>query len=115
MFRPIQSTPSEGGEGIMKELEPIQKDTVEIVAQTKQEKKETLIGSIRPHQNHSLFEYNIQSGEISLAKFTESDIHFNGGDVGQIKKKVIIKEGFIYTSALNTKNAKKKIAKLLKK
>ena len=97
----------------MKELETIKRDTIENVKETKQEKKQVLIGSIRPHQNHTLFELNLKTRKIELAKFTADDIEFRGGEVPERKKKVVVNEDCLYVSALNIKNAKLKFAKMI--
>ena len=96
----------------MKELEQQQKDVIEIVKQTKQEKKQVLIGTIRPHQNHLLYELNTKTGVVELAKFKVDDIVFSDTKDVERKKKVIVNESCLYVTALNIKNAKKKFIKM---
>ncbi len=75
----------------------------ELVGHIKQQK---FLGKIKPEKGHTVFEFNLLTGEIKKAMVEEKIIAGQG-----IKKKLIIQNGFYYVSALNMKNAKKKILK----
>lgn len=95
----------------MKELELKKEDKIEIVKQTKQEKKTVLVNRIKPYEGHKCFEYNTVTGSLSFATFMETSIDFVSAQKGEIahKSKVMIKENCIYITALNKKNACKKL------
>ena len=88
---------------------------IEIVNEVKkqQEKQLKFIGQQRPHSGHKCFEINLSTGEINLAEFKEEAISFEDARNGIIsgKRKVIVKEGCVYVTALNKKNAIKKLNK----
>lgn len=72
----------------------------------------TLIGLIVPHVNHKLFEIDPKTRAVKeVDYYYEETIDFDPkwkqGQPLKIKKKVIVEEGKIYISALNTKNALK--------
>lgn len=95
----------------MKELKPIDKlAKQEIVAPQEKQFEQVFIGRIKPHQGHTLFEIDIETGEINKAKFESTDVKWEDAVNGIIskKRKVIVKTGYIYISALNEKNALKK-------
>lgn len=85
-------------------------DKIEIVNQ--QQKKNTIKFShnLKPEKGHTLFEISLIDGSIKKADFIKKDADYvqamNGNIIG--KKEVLIKEGFVYISALNKKNALKK-------
>ena len=90
----------------------IKKDKIEILKQTKKEFKKIYIGRIKPKKNHQLFEFNKITNEIRLAVFDCPDeINYVDATNKLISKnkKVTINENCIYISALNKKNALKKI------
>lgn len=90
--------------------ENIQPDKTEIEAVKPIKKELKLLGTIRPHKGHTMYQLNLAAGEISEAVFEEITASFKGGPV---KRKLIVKQGFIYQSALNKKNAEKKFKKRL--
>ena len=63
------------------------------------------VGSLTPHAGHTLFEINHNTQQVVVAEFIPSE---SG------KKKVLVKEGCEYVSALNMKNAIKKYLKKTK-
>lgn len=91
----------------MKELEKKTEDKIEIVSQTQKKKQQVLQGHLKPKQGHKCFEYNTGTNELSYAKFEKQDVHFDQKIT--YRRKVIIKENCIYITALNFKNATKKI------
>ncbi len=89
---------------------------IEIVNEVKKqvEKQLKFVEQKRPHSGHKCFEINTKTNEINLAEFKEEAISFEDARSGIIsgKRKVIIKEGCVYVTALNKKNAIKKYNKL---
>jgi hypothetical protein len=84
------------------------KDKVEQVNQKEVEKKLTHTGRVLQKRGHTLFQFNIKTRELTIAMF-ESAIHFD--DTKKIPKKVIVQDDCLYVSALNKKNAFKKLFK----
>ena len=96
-------------------FESVSEDKIEILKQTQIEKKRTLIRTIRPKKNHTLFEFDLNKKEVRRAEFiVEKEISFESAMRGETtqKKEVDGKEGCIYISALNLNNAWKKFYKL---
>lgn len=95
----------------MKELEQKTKEDIEIIQQQQIKKQLKHIGSIQPHSGHTCFEYNTKTGELIPAKFKEEAVNFEDAAKGivSMKRKIIIKEDCIYVTALNKKNAIKKL------
>ena len=101
----------------MKEIELKVKDEVKIVKEVKQEKQTVLVNSIQPHEGHKCFEYNIVSNVLKLAEFMEAVVSFEAAQRGEIapKRKVMTKEDCVYLTALNEKNAIKRLCKMLQR
>lgn len=95
----------------MKEIEIVSKDTVKKVYQ-KQIIEKQLLGQLKPEPGHSVFEFNIDTSEVSKIVFTpNSTITFEKN--GKVKNKHIdVKPNCFYITALNIKNAKKKLRKI---
>ena len=91
----------------MKELEIISKDKTEIVANQKKQVEHQLIGRMIPYNGHKIWEINIETGEISEAKFSNNTYMA----FGENKKEILVKKHCVYISALNKKNALKKADK----
>ena len=84
------------------------KDKVEITKQQAEIQK-VFDSRITPHENHTLFEFDLKKRTIELAVFEPEikDIHWNDAVKGNYKKKnkkVIKKENCIYISSLNKEN-----------
>ena len=101
-------------------LEDIGKDldtTSEIVAKKEQKKEDKKVTTIKPHRGHTLFEWNIAESELVEATFEKTDVDYlaviNKHNVA--RRKVIMKAGCIYVSALNKKNAMRKLKQPLTK
>jgi len=94
-----------------------EKDKVEIVNQAEKKYELKKLGTITPQRGHVLFQINTQTGDIELAEYEKVDAllptRINKADAG-IVKKVLIKTGCVYVSALNKKNAIKKFNKRVK-
>lgn len=88
-------------------------EPIENIAQQQVKKKERLIQRLWPHRGHTLFEFDRSTGKMVPAEYAEQDVVVNWKDKQnpQPKRKVIIKEGCLYISALNKKNAFKQLAK----
>lgn len=68
--------------------------------------------SIRPRKGHTVWEINLKTKEISHAKYKETDIidfHEAQKKTGKNIKDIVRNPGFIYISALNQKNALKRL------
>lgn len=87
-------------------LNPNNKDVIEIVDQKQQEKELKLVDSQRPQRGHTLFKFDIKTRKVEKAKFEEVDIDFKNAQKGDMssKRTVMVEEGCIYRSALNVKN-----------
>jgi hypothetical protein len=101
-------------------LEDIGKDldtTSEIVAKKEQKKEEKKVTTIKPHRGHTLFEWNIAENKLVKATFEKTDVDYmavvNKHNIA--RRKVIMNAGCIYVSALNEKNAMRKLNNPLNK
>jgi hypothetical protein len=91
-------------------------DTVQEV-KTLEKSEFKLIAKLRPRNGHTVFEYNMATGEVSEAEFEKMDlaINFRKSEDGVLyaynvsNKRIIRKPNCIYDSSLNVKNFKKKI------
>lgn len=97
----------------MKETSSIPKDKIENVKQVEVQKQLQLAGRVIPQRGHTLFEYDKVTGTVVKAEFEEvKDVKF-GASKSPWKqvttKKVVRRENCIYVSALNLKNALKKL------
>lgn len=98
----------------MRELEEKVKVDQEIVADQQQEKKLQFIGSTVVSPGHKLWELDVVSGNIVEASFDTSEVHVNFEENRTVgRKKLIMKPGCLYASALNKKNAFKKFLKMV--
>ena len=95
-------------------IEEKKRDEVKQVAQVEQEKQLRHIGQIRPHKGHKLFEVDQKTGVVREAQFEKTDIHYSQ-DLNKAKrsKKVVVREGCFYLTALNQKNACRKYLKMI--
>ena len=85
---------------------------IEISVNKKVQIEKELIGKIIPHENHTLFEINNETGEIKEVTYIPVPTFFKlGQKVQKPKKEALIREGFSYVSAMNKKNALKKYIK----
>ncbi len=76
--------------------------TVEVKKQVKK------LGVIKPHKGHTLFEIEVKSMSINLPEFEAIEVNWTEGSS---KSKLKVKEGCVYISALNKRNALKKFKK----
>lgn len=92
----------------------INQDKIELVKQTEAETQRVLVAQIRPQKNHILFEFDLINKEVRRAEFTKSKIvSYEDAMIGgrSERKEVDGKEGCVYISAMNEKNAWKKFRK----
>lgn len=97
-----------------KEIELLSEDKIEILKQTAIEKQRVFIGSLTPKRGHTLYEFNFATKQLSKTEFkVEKQIDFESAAKGLVSqtKQVDGKEGVLYVSALNEKNAWKKVLK----
>lgn len=99
----------------MKEIENHTQDKLGVYAEIPVKRELKYLGTLTPHKGHKCFEYEVETGIIREAQFEEVTVNFAQamkGDVS-VRKKIIVKEGCIYTTALNVKNAVKHFDKML--
>jgi hypothetical protein len=90
------------------------KDKIEITKQQQEEIQKIFDNRITPHENHTLFEYNLISKTIDIAVFDNTpEIKWVDAVKGNfsINKKITKKDNCIYISALNKSN----VIKILKR
>lgn len=100
----------------MKETQQHKADEIAIVKQVEQKKQRAHVGTIFPHEGHSIYEYNHNTKELKKATFKDAAISFTQNkNQPKIERKVIeVKENCFYLSSLNLKNAVKKIHRQLR-
>jgi hypothetical protein len=63
-----------------------------------------MVGQLKPHRGHTLFKYRVETGQLTpILKGEVNPMRPN-------KRIVLAEEGCLYVTALNLKNAIKKIA-----
>lgn len=96
----------------MNELNPKNENplTQEIQIPVKSELKK--IGELKPRRGHTIFEFNYKTKVLSKARFEEVDAVLNTETMKvATNRRIIAHPDAIYFSALNFKNAEKKIRK----
>lgn len=81
---------------------------ISIEKKVEQEKQHKKVGQLKPHKGHTVFQYNTETGAITKAVFEEL-VLFNS--LTKVNKRINVEKDCLYVSALNLKNAAKKIAK----
>lgn len=92
-------------------------DKVEILKQTSIEKQRVLHSRVRIKSGHRVFKFDLNKKELVEATFTvDNQISFLDARKGLVsqEKEIDGEEGCLYVSALNKKNALKKIFKSLR-
>ena len=89
------------------------KDRIEFVKLVQQQQKYKYIGSIKYRPNLTLWQFNIETGELKSAKVIvkEQLIWVSKGNCTKKTRSVIYEDKCVYVQALNRKNAEKKILK----
>jgi hypothetical protein len=96
----------------MKEIFNKEKDKIKNIKDQVLEIQKIFINNLKPKKGHTLFEINIKENTINKAVFDKPAVlNWNDAKKGLIssKKEITIKENCIYISALNEKNALKKL------
>jgi hypothetical protein len=93
----------------MEEIKQTFSDHVAEVRQKEQRSEITHLGSIRPKKGHTLFEINLKTKEIVPATFEEKEYRLDGKNSN--RRTVVVKDDCTYISALNEKNAIRKLLK----
>lgn len=91
----------------MKELEISSKTKTELSIKQQKQIKHQFIEKIITHEGHIIWQINQRTLEVKKAEFSNIEYTFGG----EVKKEIIIKNGFFYVGALNKKNALKKFNK----
>lgn len=89
------------------------KDKIEFVKLVQQEYK--YIGSINYRPSLTLWQFNIETGELKSAKITvkEQLVWTSKGNCTKKTRSVIYEDKCVYVQALNRKNAEKKILRFI--
>lgn len=92
-------------------LEDSTQDKIEVVKQTQAETQRVYVGTVKPKRNHILYEFDLKNKTVKRAEFrVDKTVSFEQAAKGiaSEKKEVDGKEGCVYISAMNEKNAWKK-------
>lgn len=84
------------------------KEKTELSVQQRKQIEHELIGHIIPHNGHTIFEIEIETGLIKEAEYMTDLTFIIGQDVN---KRILTREGCFYVSALNKKSALRKYNK----
>jgi hypothetical protein len=98
----------------MKEIEDNHADPIPAIV-ISEEKKKTLVGRLRIRPGQKLFMVNMKEEPRvihEITAFSKQYVPFNSP--GTVKKEIILQENCYYTAAINMKNAKKKLIKLIR-
>lgn len=98
----------------MKEIKEIEQDEIKNVRQKQEERKTAFLGSMRYVPGLTIFELNLDTGNITKAEIKVEEV-FVSFDKSKTKRSLIKKENCIYIQALNEKNAKRKILNTIKR
>lgn len=82
----------------------------EILRQKEVKKPIKLIGTVKPQRGQIMWELNLNDGAVNPATYNEATVNTKG----EIRKKLIMKDGFLYALAINKRNAQKKFLKMLR-
>ena len=73
-----------------------------------------MIARLHPQKGHTCFEMNIETGVIVAAEFEAVDANITRlNEAAAVTKKLMVKKGCMYTTALNKENAFKKFVRAL--
>jgi len=92
----------------MRELENNPKEKTEISIQQKKQIEKELVGVLKPHSGHSIFEIDVETLEVKYAQFVTYTFSIGKN---HSNKELLVRDGFAYICALNEKNALKKYLK----
>lgn len=91
----------------MKEIELNNAEKIELSVKQKKEKEYTLIGTLVPHEGHTIWEINKETLEVKKASFFSKNYYM----FGENKKEILVKKHCTYISALTKKTALEKYKK----
>lgn len=90
-----------------------QKDKVVVIKQPEVKIQQNHVGTLHPHKGHKVFEFEIESCTVAEVSISYSEVVVNKNYTSSSKKKSIdVKENCFYLTALNKKNAIKKLRKI---
>lgn len=92
----------------MKEIKSLGFDADISIEKKVEVEKLQKVGQLKPHKGHTVYQYNTQTGAITQAVFEDLIIGVMGA---KQNKRILVQKECIYVSALNLKNAAKKVAK----
>lgn len=97
-------------------LEITKKDKLSVgIEMNIQSSKKNSVGSFNLQKGEKVFELNLETNEISLAKYRSSSLQFptQKGAVSNIRKELVLNQNCFYEKAINLQNAKRKFQKRL--
>lgn len=98
----------------MKELTQHLKEEIKVEAVKEIAKQHKFFGSLNPKKGQTVWQMDLNTLEITPAKFEEVNFIATGEGKG-VHKKLVIKTDCIYNVALNMENAKRKFINRLNK
>jgi hypothetical protein len=75
-----------------------------------EEKKNKLIGTLLPGDGHTLWKINVHT--LQLEPIDDDDLIKEIGFNESVNKRLLVKDGYLYCSALNKQNAIKRFGKM---
>lgn len=89
----------------MEELKIKHQEQTELQAQKRQQIEKQLVGEILPYSGHFIFEICYEDFSLKKAEYIKKPFEWS---LKAAKREILIREGYVYISALNKKNALKK-------
>lgn len=100
----------------MQELKQLTQDKLQVTAEKPVLKQQRFLGQMKPHNGHTCYQLNLETGLITEAEFESVSVGYTGTKQGtNVHKKIIVKDKCLYASALNPKNAIKHFRRMLAK
>lgn len=97
----------------MKEINDLESKTpieMSVGFEKQEEKKNKLIGTLLPGDGHTVWKIDINT--LVLEPITDDDLIKDIGFNEAVKKRLLVKDGYLYCSALNKQNAIKRFGKM---
>ena len=108
----------------MRETELRTKESIEVIKQAEQQKRQSLVGKVQLQKGHIVWEFNRDTLDISPAQFEKLPVSYNSkaviktNNLGYFAKhttfsgsKIIIKKNCVYVPALNKKKRQMRLKK----
>jgi hypothetical protein len=86
-----------------------EKESIQTVSQAEQKKKVEHVGRIKLYKGQKLYELDLKQKLIFIPTMTEEAVDITGA----VRKKYVVREGCLYVTAINLKNAERKFIKML--